>query len=64
MPTVKSESVFADRIVGKPYLLLEIDRHEIARYGLTVDDVQKHISVAVGGRQLTSTVEGRAIQSL
>jgi Cu(I)/Ag(I) efflux system membrane protein CusA/SilA len=59
VPTVKTESVFADRIVGKPYLLLDIDRSEIARYGLTVDDLQTHISAAIGGMQLTSTVEGR-----
>ncbi|MFZ6052962.1 efflux RND transporter permease subunit [Halocola ammonii] len=56
---VKSEAVFADRIVGKPYMHLNIDREEISRYGLNVEDVQKTIETAVGGMQVTSTVEGR-----
>jgi Cu(I)/Ag(I) efflux system membrane protein CusA/SilA len=59
VPTVKSEAVFADRIVGKPYLHLDIDRDKIARFGLTIDDVQKTIEVAIGGMEITSTVEGR-----
>ena len=56
---VKKPSVFADRIVGKPYIELHIDRAAISRFGLTVNDVQHHISIAVGGIQLASTVEGR-----
>lgn len=59
IPSIKKASVFADRIVGKPYIELHIDRAAIARYGLTVNDVQHHISIAVGGIQLGSTVEGR-----
>jgi Cu(I)/Ag(I) efflux system membrane protein CusA/SilA len=51
--------VLADRIVGKPYLELAIDRQAIARYGLTIEDVQRVLQVAVGGRPLTTTVEGR-----
>jgi Cu(I)/Ag(I) efflux system membrane protein CusA/SilA len=56
---VKDAAVFADRIVGKPYLLLDIDREAISRYGLTIDKVQQHIQAAVGGMKMTSTVEGR-----
>jgi len=56
---VKKEAVFADRIVGKPYLLIDIDRKKIAQYGLTIDDVQSVLEVAVGGKMLTQTVEGR-----
>nr|WP_299485039.1 efflux RND transporter permease subunit [uncultured Allomuricauda sp.] len=56
---VKEQAVFADRIVGKPYLLIDIDREKLARYGVTVEDVQKVISIAVGGMPLTQTVEGR-----
>ncbi|MFV0531399.1 MAG: efflux RND transporter permease subunit [Flavobacteriales bacterium] len=56
---VKKEAVFADRIVGKPYLLIDIDREAIARYGLSVEEVQQTLSVAVGGMPLTYTVEGR-----
>ncbi len=59
VPSVKTEAVFADRVIGKPYLLLNIDRHEIARYGLNIEDVQQTIETAIGGMQITSTVEGR-----
>ncbi|WP_347173810.1 efflux RND transporter permease subunit [Polaribacter uvawellassae] len=56
---VKVEAVFADRIVGKPYLLIDIDREKIARYGISIQDVQNIIEVAIGGIQITQTVEGR-----
>ncbi len=57
--SVKKEAVFAERIVGKPYLLIEIKREALARYGLSVAKVQEYIQVAVGGTPLTKTVEGR-----
>ena len=56
---VKEEAVFADRIVGKPYLLIDIDRERIARYGISIDEVQSILQVAVGGMNITQTVEGR-----
>ncbi|HFB99410.1 MAG TPA: efflux RND transporter permease subunit, partial [Phaeodactylibacter sp.] len=56
---VKKAAVFADRIVGKPYLLLDIDRDAISRYGLTIAKVQLYIQAAVGGMTMTTTVEGR-----
>ncbi len=56
---VKTETIFADRIVGKPYLLIDIDRDKIARYGLAINDVQQILEIAVGGMALTQTVEGR-----
>ncbi|QCX38337.1 efflux RND transporter permease subunit [Aureibaculum algae] len=56
---VKTEAVFADRIVGKPYLLIDIDRDKLARYGVTIEEVQKILKVAIGGMILTQTVEGR-----
>lgn len=56
---VKAEAVFADRIVGKPYLLIDIDRQKLARYGLRIDHVQRILSVALGGIPVTQTVEGR-----
>ncbi|MDX8339822.1 efflux RND transporter permease subunit [Draconibacterium sp. IB214405] len=59
VPSVKAQAVFADRIVGKPYLLFDIDRDKISRYGLNVEDVQQTIETAVGGMNITSTVEGR-----
>ncbi len=56
---VKEQAVFADRIVGKPYLLIDIKREQLARYGISVMDVQEILKVAVGGMPLTQTVEGR-----
>ncbi|MEB8329556.1 efflux RND transporter permease subunit [Flavobacteriaceae bacterium KMM 6897] len=56
---VKDEAVFADRIVGKPYLLIDIKREQLARYGLAIEDVQRVLEVAIGGMTLTQTVEGR-----
>jgi Cu(I)/Ag(I) efflux system membrane protein CusA/SilA len=51
-------SVYAERVVGGNYLDFEIDRREIARYGLTVADVQDVIQSAIGGQNITFTVEG------
>jgi len=59
VPTVEASAVIADRIVGKPYLEIEINRDAIARFGLHVRTVQDVIEVAVGGRRLTTTIEGR-----
>ncbi len=51
-------SVYAERAVGANYLDFEIDRAEIARYGLHVADVEDVIQSAIGGRNVTWTVEG------
>ncbi len=59
VPSVDASTVFADRVVGKPYLEIEIDREKIARYGLTIKQVAEAIEVAIGGKRLTTTVEGR-----
>jgi Cu(I)/Ag(I) efflux system membrane protein CusA/SilA len=59
VPSIKPEAVFADRIVGKPYLEIDIDRQAIARYGVKIKMVQDVIEVAIGGRPITQTVEGR-----
>tara|TARA_R110002074_G_scaffold367649_1_gene541758 strand:+ start:11656 stop:15408 length:3753 start_codon:yes stop_codon:yes gene_type:complete len=56
---VKKQAVFADRIVGKPYLLIDIKRDQLARYGISIMEVQEVLQVAVGGMPLTQTVEGR-----
>ena len=59
IPSVKASAVFADRIVGKPYLEIDIHRQAIARYGLSIRDVQQVIAVAIGGKQVGMTIEGR-----
>ncbi|HER62394.1 MAG TPA: efflux RND transporter permease subunit, partial [Desulfobacteraceae bacterium] len=59
IPSISPLTVLADRVVGKPYLEINIDRKAIARYGIQMARVQEVISVAVGGKALTTTVEGR-----
>lgn len=59
VPSVEPAAVIADRIVGKPYLEIGIDRDAIARYGVSIRDVQDVIEVALGGMRVTTTVEGR-----
>ncbi len=59
VPGVKPQSVFADRIVGKPYLEIDWDRKKLARYGLTIQDVQNFVKVGIGGMQVSTSVEGR-----
>jgi len=53
-----TRSVYAERVMGGNYLDFKIDREAIARYGLTVDDVQQVIQTAIGGMNITTTVEG------
>ena len=59
VPSVEASAVIADRVVGKPYLEIDFKRRQIARYGLTIRDVQDVVEVAIGGRTITRTVEGR-----
>jgi copper/silver efflux system protein len=59
VPVINGDAVIADRVVGKPYLELVIDRDAISRHGLTVDDVQSVIQTAIAGRTVTTTTEGR-----
>ncbi|MCG8472965.1 MAG: efflux RND transporter permease subunit, partial [Desulfobacterales bacterium] len=51
-------SVYSERVTGGKYLDIEINRQNISRYGLSVDDVQKVIMTAIGGMNITWTVEG------
>ena len=59
VPSVNAASVFYDRAVGAPYLEIKLNREAMARYGMTVSDIQEVLQVAVGGMALTSSVEGR-----
>ena len=59
VPSIESSSVIADRNIGVPYLEIDIDRAATARYGVNVQDVQDVIEIAIGGRKITTTVEGR-----
>jgi Cu(I)/Ag(I) efflux system membrane protein CusA/SilA len=51
--------VFPDQLVGENYVDIDIDRERAARYGVSVQDVQDTIEVALGGRRITTTIEGR-----
>jgi Cu(I)/Ag(I) efflux system membrane protein CusA/SilA len=54
-----TRSVYAERVAGGYFTDIKIKREEIARYGLTVGDVQDVIQSALGGMSVTRTVEGR-----
>lgn len=56
---LNTATVNADRIVGKPYLEIIPDRDAASRYGLNIVDVHDAIQTAIGGRMVTTTVEGR-----
>jgi len=53
-----TSSAFAERVMGGNYIEFNINRDEIARYGLALGDVQEVLEVALGGKPLTTTVEG------
>jgi len=57
--SIKASSVFYDRAVGAPYIEIKLNREAMARYGMSVSDVQEVLQVAVGGMALSSSVEGR-----
>jgi copper/silver efflux system protein len=59
VPSVQPATVIADRVIGQPYLEINIDRQAIGQYGITVATVLDVIDFAIGGRQITRTVEGR-----
>jgi Cu/Ag efflux pump CusA len=58
-PIRGAQDVIAEPIMGKGYLEIKIDRQKAARYGVRVGDIQDTIEVALGGRVITQTVEGR-----
>jgi Cu(I)/Ag(I) efflux system membrane protein CusA/SilA len=60
VPELRAETVLADRIVGKPYLEIELDREALGRFGLTVAQVQRVLRTALGGEEVTQILEGRA----
>ena len=59
IPAIVPSTVFYDRAVGAPYVEIHLNRNNMARYGITVADLQEVIGAAIGGMALTTTVEGR-----
>jgi Cu(I)/Ag(I) efflux system membrane protein CusA/SilA len=51
--------LYAERITGAPYLEIKINREAIARYGITIADAEDVIEAAIGGKTMTTTIEGR-----
>ncbi|HEX7372066.1 MAG TPA: efflux RND transporter permease subunit, partial [Thermodesulfobacteriota bacterium] len=54
-----TRNIFAERVTGGYYLDFNIRRDEIARYGLTIEEVETVLETAIGGMTVTTTVEGR-----
>ena len=59
-----TRSVYAERIIGGYYLDFEPDKPALARYGLTIDDVQMVVESAIGGMEVSETIEGRERYSI
>lgn len=57
--TKNTRSVFAERVAGGYFIDFELKRDELARYGLSVDDANMIVSSAIGGENVTTTIEGR-----
>jgi Cu(I)/Ag(I) efflux system membrane protein CusA/SilA len=54
-----TRNVFSERVTGGYYVDFKVKRDQIARYGLTVEDVEMVIESAIGGANVTTTIEGR-----
>ncbi len=59
VPTIESSAVFADKVVGKPYYEIHVDREALSRHGIMVTKVQDAIRMAVGGMEISQIIEGR-----
>ncbi len=57
-PLPGTVSVFAERVVGGRYVIVDIDRSAASRYGLNIADIQEIVATAVGGMNITESVEG------
>ena len=59
-----TRGIFAERVSQGFYINVDVDRAVAARYGLTVDDVQRAMSSGIGGENIATTVEGRERYSI
>lgn len=57
-PVAGTASVYSERVAGGRYVKIDIDRGKASRYGMNIQDVQTFISSAIGGANVTNTVEG------
>ncbi|MFT7685881.1 MAG: Cu(I)/Ag(I) efflux system membrane protein CusA/SilA [Candidatus Azotimanducaceae bacterium] len=58
-PVPGTASVYSERVVGGRYIKVDIQREKAARYGLNIADIQQVVATAIGGMNVTQTVEGR-----
>src|SRR5690606_18950158 len=63
-PGVTASTLNSERLAGKPWLEIHIDRARIARYGLSIDQVQNTLAAAIGGMEVGRTLEGRERYSI
>jgi Cu(I)/Ag(I) efflux system membrane protein CusA/SilA len=54
-----TRNIFAERVTGGAFFDIHVDRGAVARYGLTVGDVQDVVETAIGGKNIATTIEGR-----
>ncbi len=54
-----ASGVSPSRVQGKPYLNIEVDRKAMARYGMSAKDVLDAVEIAIGGKNVSTTIEGR-----
>ena len=59
VPSISPPTVIGDRVIGKPYLEIHVDRETIGQYGISLDKVLEVIEYAIGGTRVSTTVEGR-----
>jgi len=59
VPGIESATVFAERSLGKPYLEIDWNRDRLARYGLSIEEMQQFLETAVGGSSISMSLEGR-----
>ncbi len=59
IPSIAPDTVVADRLIGKPYLEIHVDRQAIAQSGINLAQVLDTIEYAVGGKAITTSLEGR-----
>lgn len=57
-PITGVKDIKVEQVAGQPYLIIDIDRQKIARFGINVSDVQEIITTAIGGRSATEIYEG------
>lgn len=57
-PMEGTTSVYSERVAGGRYIKVDIDREKAARYGLNISDVQQVVATAIGGMNVTQSVEG------